>query len=114
VTDDGALVTSLNELEWIRGEVFANRYLTDLIARIDPNTGRVIAWIDLGGLLDPTPPGAGVLNGISWDDHGERLFVTGKLWPSLYEIELVGCPELRLFHDGFETGGTVNWSIVIP
>ncbi len=114
VTDDSAPVPSLNELEWIRGEVFANRYQTDLIARIDPNTGRLIAWIDLNGLLDPLPPGADVLNGIAWDDDGERLFVTGKLWPSLYEIELAGCPELRLFFDGFETGGTGNWSIVTP
>ena len=114
VTDDGPLVDHLNELEWIRGEVFANIWLTDLIVRIDPNTGRVIAWIDLSGLLDPPPPLAQVLNGIAWDDDGERLFVTGKLWPSLFEIELVGCPELRLFFDGFETGSTRNWSIVTP
>jgi glutamine cyclotransferase len=114
VVDDGSPVTSLNELEWIRGEVFANRYLTDLIARIDPDTGEVIAWIDLTGLLDPVPPGTGVLNGIAWDDDGERLFVTGKLWPSLFEIELVGCPELRLFFDGFESGGTTGWSTTTP
>jgi len=114
VTDDGAPVTNLNELEWIRGEVFANIFLTDHIARIDPDTGSVIAWIDLTGLLDPWPPGAGVLNGIAWDDSGERLFVTGKLWPSLFEIELVNCPELRLFFDGFESGDTDGWSAVVP
>jgi len=114
VTDNGSPVTNLNELEWIRGEVFANKYLTDFIARIDPSTGEVIAWIDLSGLLDPWPPGAGVLNGIAWDEIGERLFVTGKQWPSLYEIELVNCPELRLFFDGFESGGTQNWSTTQP
>ena len=114
VTDNGLPVDDLNELEWIRGEVFANRYLTDLIARIDPDTGEVIAWIDLTGLLDPNPPGAGVLNGIAWDDAGERLFVTGKKWPNLFEIELVDCPELRLFGDGFESGATIRWSAAGP
>ena len=114
VTDDGSPVNLLNELEWIRGEVFANRYLTNRIARIDPDTGDVIAWIDLTGLLDPVPPGAEVLNGIAWDEAGERLFVTGKLWPSLFEIELVGCPELSLFFDGFERGDTGGWSSVTP
>jgi glutaminyl-peptide cyclotransferase len=114
VTDDGNPVVYLNELEWIRGEIFANRYLTDLIARIDPDTGEVIAWIDLTGLLDPLPPGAGALNGIAWDDAGERLFVTGKKWPSLFEIELHDCPELRLFGDGFESGATIRWESVFP
>lgn len=114
VVDNGSAVNLLNELEWVRGEVFANRYLTDLIARIDPDTGEVIAWIDLTGLLDPEPPGAEVLNGIAWDEVGERLFVTGKRWPSLFEIELVGCPELRLFFDGFERRDTGGWSGVTP
>ncbi len=114
VTDGGSPVINLNELEWIRGEIFANQYLTDRIARIDPDTGRVIAWINLDGLLDPEPPSAEVLNGIAWDADGERLFVTGKRWPSLFEIELVDCPELRLFYDGFETGGTGDWSTTQP
>lgn len=114
VFDEFGAVGNLNELEWIRGEVFANQFLTDRIARIDPGTGEVIAWIDLSGLLDPAPSGAGVLNGIAWDDAGERLFVTGKHWPSLFEIELVGCPELRLFFDGFETGDTEGWSAAMP
>ena len=113
VTDEGSPIHLLNELEWIRGEVFANRYTTDRIARIDPDTGRVIAWIDLAGLLQPGPP-PGYLNGIAWDDAGERLFVTGKNWPKLYEIELVGCPELRLFGDGFESGGLLRWSDAVP
>jgi glutamine cyclotransferase len=114
VVDNGSPVIYLNELEWIRGEVFANRYGVDLIARIDPDTGEVIAWIDLTGLRGLLPPGAEVLNGIAWDDDGERLFVTGKWWPSLFEIELVDCPELRLFFDGFETGGTGDWSTTKP
>jgi len=114
VVDDGSPVTALNELEWIRGEVFANRYGFDLIARIDPDTGEVIAWIDLTGLRDLQPPSAEVLNGIAWDDDGERLFVTGKWWPSLHEIELVGCPELRLFGSGFESGETGAWSATVP
>jgi glutaminyl-peptide cyclotransferase len=114
VTDDGGPVTQLNELEWIRGEIFANVYDSDRIARIDPDTGEVIAWVDLTGILDPVPPGADVLNGIAWDDAGERLFVTGKRWPSLFEIVMVGCPELRLFGDGFESGSTIRWSGTAP
>jgi glutaminyl-peptide cyclotransferase len=114
VTDDGSPVIDLNELEWIRGEVFANIWQTRHIIRIDPNTGEVIAKIDLDGLLDPWPSDGAVLNGIAWDDDGERLFVTGKWWPNLFEIELVDCPELRLFYDGFETGGAGNWSTTQP
>ena len=114
VVDNGVPVINLNELEWIRGEIFANQYLTERIARIDPDTGEVITWINLDGLLDPVPPTAEVLNGIAWDAAGERLFVTGKRWPSLFEIELVDCPELRLFFDGFETGGTGDWSTTTP
>jgi glutamine cyclotransferase len=83
---DGSLpVTRLNELEYIQGQVYANVWLTDRIARIDPLTGQVTAWIDLAGLR---PPGADVLNGIAYDAAGDRLFVTGKLWPYLYQIEL--------------------------
>ena len=89
VTSLGAPLKNLNELEYVRGEVFANVWLTDRIARIDPVTGRVSAYIDLGGLLSPadTPQGA-VLNGIAYDAAGDRLFVTGKLWPRIVEIAL--------------------------
>ena len=82
----------LNELEFIRGEIYANVWETDKIARISPQTGQVTAWIDLHGLL----PGidkmirVGVLNGIAYDSRKNRLFVTGKLWPKLFEIVLVG------------------------
>jgi glutaminyl-peptide cyclotransferase len=94
VTDRGAQVRALNELEFIGGEVFANIYQSDLIARIDPASGRVIAWIDLTGILplsDQNPP-VDVLNGIAYDRAGDRLFVTGKLWPKLFEIDLVPKP----------------------
>ncbi|MEN8164653.1 MAG: glutaminyl-peptide cyclotransferase [Acidobacteriota bacterium] len=102
-------VTNLNELEFIRGEILANVYQTDLIARIAPDTGRVIAWIDLEGLLDPAPPTAEVLNGIAFDEATERLFVTGKFWPTLFEIELTDCPPLPLFSDDFASGNTEGW-----
>ena len=85
-------VSQLNELEWIAGEVFANIWQTDTIARIDPATGQVSGWIDLTGLLsdeDRRGSNAEVLNGIAYDSKGERLFVTGKWWPKLYQIELV-------------------------
>lgn len=91
VTADGVPVRNLNELEWVEGEIYANIWLTDRIARIDPETGKVLAWIDLTGLLALTPdmdPNDDVLNGIAWDSDGKRLFVTGKNWPKLFEIKL--------------------------
>lgn len=92
VLDGGAPVTRLNELEWVNGEVWANVWQTDLIARIDPATGAAIGWIDLSGLLQPGDRGdadVDVLNGIAVDEATGRIFVTGKFWPALYEIELV-------------------------
>jgi glutaminyl-peptide cyclotransferase len=87
VHDAGRPVEHLNELEYVRGEVFANVWQTDRIARISPSTGRVAAWIDLQGLLDPRDAaGTDVLNGIAYDAAHDRLFVTGKLWPKLFEI----------------------------
>jgi glutamine cyclotransferase len=91
VRDAGQPVMRLNELEFIRGEVWANVWQTDLIARIDPQDGTVVGWIDLSGLLSPadiTAP-VDVLNGIAYDAAGNRVFVTGKLWPKLYQIEVV-------------------------
>lgn len=84
-----------NELEYVRGEIYANVWETDCIARIDPHTGHVTGWIELVGLLvqtDFTRP-IDVLNGIAYDDEQERLFVTGKLWPQLFEIELLAAQE---------------------
>lgn len=91
VYDNNVPVTNLNELEYIRGQVYANVWGTDSIAMIDPNSGRVTGWIDLSGLLPPQTDGmrVDVLNGIAYDTANDRLFVTGKLWPSLFEIELV-------------------------
>lgn len=83
-------VNRLNELEYVRDEIYANVWQTERIARIDPASGRVTGWIDLGGLLRrEEAAGADVLNGIAYDRNGKRLFVTGKLWPWLFEIEIV-------------------------
>lgn len=91
VTDHGKPVTELNELEYIHGEIYANVWMTDRIARISPDTGRVIGWIDLKGLLPEIEVRSSdeVLNGIAYDAARHRLFVTGKLWPRLYEIQVV-------------------------
>ncbi|MDX6270249.1 MAG: glutaminyl-peptide cyclotransferase, partial [Acidobacteriota bacterium] len=91
VKDRGEPIDQLNELEYIDGEIYANIYQTDRIARIEPKTGRIIGWIDLTGLLalkDRTG-GEDVLNGIAYDEAGKRLFVTGKMWPKLFEIEII-------------------------
>jgi glutamine cyclotransferase len=95
VTDQGQEIVNLNELEWVDGEVFANIWQTDDIVRIDPETGEVVGWIDLSGLLPPEErsPETNVLNGIAYDPEANRLFVTGKLWPRLYEIRLVPVEE---------------------
>jgi glutaminyl-peptide cyclotransferase len=90
VHDAGVPVRRLNELEVIRGEIWANVWQTNWIARISPKTGAVTGWVDLTGLLDPRDaPGTDVLNGIAWDRRRNRIFVTGKLWPKLFEIEVV-------------------------
>jgi len=84
-------IKELNELEFVDGELFANVWQTDRIARISPENGEVVGWIDLTGLLSPVyqrGPGA-VLNGIAYDSERKRLFVTGKLWPKTFEIQLV-------------------------
>jgi glutamine cyclotransferase len=90
VVDGNLPVNELNELEYINGEIYANIWHDNRIVTIDPQTGRITGWIDLNGLL---PPGdvqddEAVLNGIAYDQAGNRLFVTGKLWPRLFEIKL--------------------------
>jgi glutamine cyclotransferase len=87
----GAPLTELNELEMVEGEVWANVWKKDYIARIDPATGEVVGVIDLSGIFDrhKIDDDDAVLNGIAYDPKGKRLFVTGKLWPKLFEIEVV-------------------------
>lgn len=93
VTDGGQPVVRLNELEYIDGAVFANIWQTNHVVRIDPATGRVLARIDFTRLLpEAQRPGADVLNGIAYDGAAGRLFVTGKLWPSLFEVAVVSEP----------------------
>jgi glutamine cyclotransferase len=91
VTYQGGKISDLNELEYIRGQVFANIWRTDDIIRIDPDTGKVLGWIDLSGILpeEARKKTTDVLNGIAYDPEGDRLFVTGKYWPNLYEIRLI-------------------------
>lgn len=94
VTADGQPLQNINELEWVKGQIYANVWLTTRIARIDPASGKVVGWIELAG-LGPKPeqladPTNDVLNGIAWDAQHDRLFVTGKCWPKLYEIRLTG------------------------
>jgi glutaminyl-peptide cyclotransferase len=91
VFDAGEPVEKLNELEYIDGEIYANIWQTDRIVRIEPKSGKILGWIDLTGLLKTKDRSGGedVLNGIAYDEAGKRLFVTGKMWPKLFEIELV-------------------------
>jgi glutamine cyclotransferase len=91
VHDAATPIRDLNELEFVEGEIFANVWHTDRIARISPVSGKVLGWIDLAGLLSPIyrrNPEA-VLNGIAYDPEGKRLFVTGKLWPKVFQIKIV-------------------------
>lgn len=89
VTAAGAPLRDLNELEYVKGEIFANVWRTDYLARIDPATGKTNGWVDLRGLLPPRDRAkVDVLNGIAYDAAGDRLFVTGKWWPRLFEIRI--------------------------
>jgi glutaminyl-peptide cyclotransferase len=93
VRDSGVPVKMLNELEYVRGELYSNVWQTDRIARISLKDGHVIGWIDMTGILSPEERMKagpdGVLNGIAFDQLGNRLFVTGKLWPKLFEIQVI-------------------------
>jgi len=94
VRDHGNPVTQLNELEFIHGQIYANIWYSNRIARISPATGKVLGFIDLTGLLpasERSDSGA-VLNGIAYDAEHDRLFVTGKLWPKLFEIKIIPEP----------------------
>ncbi|MEX1000349.1 MAG: glutaminyl-peptide cyclotransferase [Thermodesulfobacteriota bacterium] len=91
VYDDNGEVSKLNELEYINGEIYANIWGTDLIARINPKTGFVSSWIELDGLLskEDKKKGVDVLNGIAFNPQNETLLVTGKLWPKIFEIKII-------------------------
>ncbi len=91
VMDHNGQVVAINELEWIDNKIWGNRYLTDEIVIIDPESGRVEGKIDLTGILKPEDKHSriDVLNGIAWDKEGRRLFVTGKYWPKIFQIELI-------------------------
>jgi glutaminyl-peptide cyclotransferase len=90
VTAVGLPLRNLNELEFMKGEILANVWTTDSVARVSPDTGRVAGYIDLRGLLTPAEQrSVDVLNGIAYDEKNDRLFVTGKLWPKLFEIKIV-------------------------
>ena len=92
VLDGDKVVKNLNELEFIEGEIWANVWQTDRIARINPETGIVNGWINLTGLLsdeDRNGRRVDVLNGIAFDESSKRIFVTGKWWPVLYEIKII-------------------------
>lgn len=91
VRDGSTPISNLNELEWINGEIWANVWMTGVIARIDPNTGQIRRWVDISSLARLQPPMArdAVPNGIAWDRRTGRIYVTGKNWPSLYAIEIV-------------------------
>jgi len=91
VRDRGKPIDQLNELEYVHGEIYANVWHTDRIARISPATGKVLGYINLAGLLpdsERSEPEA-VLNGIAYDSEHDRLFVTGKLWPKIFEIKVI-------------------------
>ena len=95
VTEAGSPVHMLNELEWVGGELWANIYQTEFVARIDAATGRVLGWVDLSGLLTAAERNQvarreGIANGIAYDSTRGRVLVTGKLWPWLFELEPVG------------------------
>jgi glutaminyl-peptide cyclotransferase len=95
VNAEGKPVNNLNELEWVKGEIYANVWRTNFIVRIDPKDGHVAGVIDLTGILSPAdivPGRTDVLNGIAYDAKGDRLFVTGKNWPKLFEIRIKDSP----------------------
>ncbi len=103
VTFDGRPVQRLNEVEWVKGEILANVWMTNDIVRINPKTGAIDAVVDLTGLLpasDQSGDRDDVLNGIAYDAKSDRLFVTGKRWPKLFEIHLVKTSQMADFSGG--------------
>ncbi|MBI5771055.1 MAG: glutaminyl-peptide cyclotransferase [Verrucomicrobia bacterium] len=95
VTESGKAVAELNELEWINGEIFANVWHTDRIVRIDPASGQVRGVIDCAAIVAQSGRGSeeAVLNGIAYDAAADRLFITGKLWPKIFEVRILAVPK---------------------
>jgi glutamine cyclotransferase len=92
VRDGERKIRFANELETVRGEVWGNVIETECIVRVDPKTGNVVGWIDLTGIkkkVEPTPRRGDVMNGIAYDEAGDRVFVTGKKWSALFEVTVV-------------------------
>lgn len=90
VGNQGKATTMLNELEWVEGQIYANVYMTPLVACVDPSDGSVEGYVDFSGLLsDQQAAEADVLNGIAYDARHKRLFITGKLWPTLFEVRVL-------------------------
>jgi glutamine cyclotransferase len=98
VKERSKVISQINELEFIKGEIYANVWHSDLIAQISPQDGRVIAWIDLQGLLpaEQRIDAEAVPNGIAYDAKYDRIFVTGKRWPTVFEIEVVEHPRYSI------------------
>lgn len=88
---NGSPVREINEMEWVDGEIWANVWKKEYLVRISPKNGNVLGWIDLRGLFDPdsVPDPDSVLNGTAWDPVGKKLYLTGKLWPKVFEVEVV-------------------------
>jgi glutamine cyclotransferase len=97
VKDGKTPIEQLNELEYVKGEIYANIWHSDRIARISPRNGHVIGWIDLTGLMPESRrvDGESVLNGIAYDTQHDRLFVTGKQWPAVFEIKIIDAQNLK-------------------
>jgi glutamine cyclotransferase len=119
VHDGATQISNLNELEYINGSVFANVWLTNRIAVINPGSGQVTAWIDLTGIENLTgchcDLANDVLNGIAYDAQNHRLFVTGKMWPSLFEIQVVPpLPQLGQSHAAPEQSPVSHWNPIPP
>ena len=92
VRDGERKIRFANELETVRGEVWGNVIETECIVRVDPKTGNVLGWIDLTGIkkkIEPAPGRGDVMNGIAYDEAGDRVFVTGKRWSMLFEVTIV-------------------------
>jgi glutamine cyclotransferase len=111
VKDAGTEIKQLNELEFVKGEIYANVWHSNRIARISPKDGHILGWIDLTGMLSPmfTLDSEAVLNGIAYDAQNDRLFVTGKQWPSIFEVKLIPKKSSSIIDLGVASSFHVPW-----